>query len=154
MKASFVAMFLGFALFTTAASAADTEFVLPTVPELKQQIATVKTQLPGKRGISAADKQLVSGAIGRIERTLGDTTLYSSLSQSEQLSLVNDFTLIEGLYHGRGEQRMVCERSRRVGSNRINTTCKTAAQWEAERVQAREHLHTEAGRACTQVGCV
>ena len=153
MKLRFSAL-LALSLFASGlALAADAEISLPTIPELRQQLATVKQELPNKRGVSASDKTQVANAIERIESTLGDATLYSSLSQAQQTAIVNDFGLVEGVYHNRGDQRMVCERSRTIGSNRLQTTCKTAAQWEAIRVRSRQDLDSAAGRACTGPGC-
>lgn len=153
MKSRYSA-FLALSLFAAAiAFAADAELSLPTIPELRQQLATVKQELPNKRGVSENEKIQVSNAISRIESTLGDATLYSSLSQSQQTAIVNDFGLVEGVYHNRGDQRMVCERTKPVGSNRFQTNCKTAAQWEAIRKRSREQMEAESGRACTQMGC-
>lgn len=140
-------------LISGVAAGQNSAVSLPTVPELRKQVLTVKSRLATDRKISASDREKISGAVNRIEMNLGDTQLYSSLSAEVQVEIINDVSLIEGIATDRGDDRLVCKRGKTVGSNRISSVCHTAAHWAELRASSEEAVRREDNRACTTVGC-
>lgn len=143
-----VGLALGVALVPVRAN--EAAVVLPTVPELRQQIAGVKKDI-GK--LPAAQKVQVADAIARVESRLGGGNSYSVLSAEQQLDMVNDVALIRSARVSAENERVVCHRERAVGSNRISSICKTASEWAQLREVSRQQLHDTTSGACTGVGC-
>jgi hypothetical protein len=50
-----------------------------------------------------------------------------------------------------GEQKLICKQERKIGSNRLQRVCKTAAQIEKEREMARQRMDDQ--RACDMGSC-
>lgn len=50
-----------------------------------------------------------------------------------------------------GEDKLICKQERKIGSNRLQRVCRTAAQIEKERELARERMEDQ--RACTTGSC-
>lgn len=130
----------------------EASIALPTVPELRQQIQSAKATLSGGK-FSPLQREEAARAIARIETRLQGSDRYSVLSQAEQVDMVNDVSLLHGLLANAEDERMVCRREKPVGSNRISSVCKSAAEWERLRAKSRTNLEDSINRACTNVGC-
>lgn len=129
---------------------------LPTIPELRVQMAKLKTDLASPRNeYTNAQRAEMGNAIARIESRLGDRTTYASLTLDQQVAIVNDVSLLHSAVAARDQDdKMICEKSRKIGTNRISTMCRTAAQWAAIRKSSQDALNDEAFRACTGPGCI
>lgn len=125
---------------------------LPTVPELREQLKSVKAALSEGK-LSPLQRDEAGRAIARIETRLQGSDRYSVLSAAEQVDMVNDVSLLNGLMAGAENERMVCRREKPLGSNRISSVCKTAGEWERLRAKSRTNLEDSINRACTNVGC-
>lgn len=64
----------------------------------------------------------------------------AELTEEQQLSAFNTLEWIEATINQEYDNRLVCVREKKVGTNRISRTCRTAAQWEEAREHAREEL--------------
>jgi len=71
------------------------------------------------------------------------------LSVPDQLLLFNSLEEISAIVNKAEEERMVCERVRRVGSHRTENICKTVAQRRAEQQQSRHSLDSRDTRCLT-----
>lgn len=69
-----------------------------------------------------------------------DSRSYGELSADQRLQAFNALESISAIVNNEDDERMVCERVKTVGSNRIQRVCKTVAQREYEREQARDDL--------------
>lgn len=141
----------GLALSTLVGAARAEGVTLPTIPELRQQISDLQRDLPGDIKLDAAKKADIQAAIARIEQRIQGRDTYASMNDNEREAMVNDVGLIHAALANRDDDRLICKRDRAVGSNRITSTCATAAQWEAARKRAQEQLDAQS-RACNQAG--
>ncbi len=133
-------------------ASAEDSVSLPTIPELRQQLSQLQRDLPGDRKLSAEKKTEVQEAMARIEQRIQGRDIYASMSDSERTAMVNDVSLIHFALASKDDDRLICKQERKIGSNRMSSTCATAAQWEEAQRRAREELERNSG-ACTGGGC-
>lgn len=75
----------------------------------------------------------------------------TELSEADQIALVNSLETISGIVNRAEDDRLVCERTRQVGSNRPQTVCMTAGERRARREAAAKDLG-ERNAACLKAG--
>ena len=66
------------------------------------------------------------------------------------MAAFNTLEWIEAAINDSDDDRLVCRRERRIGSNRMTRVCKTVAQIEFERERARSQLLDRG--ACVDLG--
>src|SRR5690606_28003292 len=76
--------------------------------------------------------QLQQRVIGALDGRASTT----ELSPGDQVALFNDLEEISALVNKAEDERMICERTRPIGSNRPVSVCKTVAQRRLEREQS------------------
>lgn len=133
------------------AAAAEDSLSLPTIPELRQQLSQLQRDLPGDRALSADKKSEISAAMARIEQRIQGRDTYGSMDDAQRTEMVNDVSLIHFALANKDDDRLICKQERKIGSNRMSSTCATAAQWEEARKRSQEALDAQ-GRACNQTG--
>jgi hypothetical protein len=69
----------------------------------------------------------------KVDSLLKSVDKTTDLSELEQVQLFNSLEAIEAIVNAAEDDRMICERSKPVGSNRPVTVCKTVAQRREER---------------------
>lgn len=79
---------------------------------------------------------------GRVSRMLEGVTVTTELKELQRIDLFNDLEAIEAIVNSTEDDRMVCERSRPVGTNRTRTVCKTVAERRDEREAAQREMLT------------
>lgn len=92
------------------------------------------------KGLEPAKRDDLFVRQDRVMSLLAHKTFTTELSESEQIDLFNDLEAIEGIVNKAEDERMVCERSKPVGSNRPRTVCLTVAQRRAEREAAGKQM--------------
>jgi len=75
----------------------------------------------------------------------------NELAEADRVKLFNALEAIEATVNNERDEQMICEFTRRVGSNRVERVCKTYAQRAKEREVAEKELNRQS--ACTTVGC-
>ncbi|CAN5624818.1 hypothetical protein BH23PSE2_BH23PSE2_10110 [soil metagenome] len=109
----------------------------------KQQIVADLGE--GKRyaEIKPADLEKVRAALTRMDKVLSTTADTQSLDEWTKVSIFNDQELINTILTEAGEDsRVVCERTRKIGSQRMESTCKTVAERRRDRVASQDyHRH-------------
>ena len=60
------------------------------------------------------------------------------MNQNERVALLNLHSNLEEVVMGAADQQIICQRRHTVGTNFKRTTCKTRAEWRAERERASE----------------
>lgn len=75
----------------------------------------------------------------------------NELMEPDQVKLFNALEAIEATVNNERDEQMICEHTRRVGSNRVERVCKTYAQRAKEREVAEKELNRQS--ACTTIGC-
>lgn len=108
-----------------------------------QRAAVEGEMKPGGRfaEITDEDRAAVDAAFDRMARVLDGKATMDDLRQDDRVALVNDQELVNALLtRAKIDSRMVCKRERRVGSHRLTSTCRTAAEWKRASEQSREDI--------------
>ena len=108
-----------------------------------QRIAVEAEMVPGGRfaEISADARAQVGEAFDRMQAVLDGKSTMKELRQDDRVALINDQELINALLtQAKIDSRMVCKRERRVGSHRLTSTCRTAAEWKRASEKSREDI--------------
>jgi hypothetical protein len=95
------------------------------------------------RELSRFDRTQVIRSLDRIDAITRGKQSIAELSADERAELFNEQELINTLLtKAAADSRMVCTRSRPVGSNMIATTCKTVAERRQLRKESQEAMYT------------
>lgn len=62
------------------------------------------------------------------------------LNPRDRTEAFNILEWIEGTVNNTGDERVVCERTRKTGSNRMVRTCRTEREWREARERARRQM--------------
>lgn len=138
-KPLLLALLLAIFPYLPALASDDAALALPTIPELRKQMDSLKTN---PSTVPANKRSEVAYAIKRIENNLGDSTSYQELDARAHTEIVNDVALVQSVV-AQQEERLICKRERRLGTNRLESICKTKSQWEAFRNAAQDTLRNE-----------
>lgn len=125
-----------------AIAANDTPLDLEKVTMQQRQIRSDILASKGNyRGLSSASQSELLVRQDKLLRMLEGKQTADDLSEDERLTAFNDLEWIEAtLNKGEAGDRLICRRERTIGSNRVTRVCRTAAQLEAARELAREHI--------------
>lgn len=86
-------------------------------------------------------RRQVAEAFDRMETVLEGKATMKDLRQDDRVALINDQELINVLLtQAKIDSRQVCKREKRVGSHRLTSTCRTAAEWKRASEQSREDI--------------
>jgi hypothetical protein len=141
---------LAFALAMTgwqaSASLAAEAAAGPELAHFPVQRRAIETDLAAGeryRELSRFDRAQVIDSLDRIDAITRDRQSIAELSADERAELFNQQDLINTLLTKAAEDsRMVCTRSRPVGSNMIATTCKTVAERRQLRDESQKAMYT------------
>lgn len=86
------------------------------------------------KGLEADKRDGLFARQDRVMRLLEGKTNTTELSEADQIAVFNDLEGISAIINNAEDDRMICERSKPVGSNRPKTVCLTVQQ----RREARE----------------
>jgi hypothetical protein len=151
-------MLLASASFSAMAGpAGDTPVLVDTRADLiREQQATIRQDLTAKRGrykdMEPATAQRLISEQDKALRLLEGKTSSKELSRQDQVALFNALEAVSAIVNRAEEERMVCERVRRTGSNVSETICKTVAQRRAERELAGSSLNRR-NSLCVTADC-
>jgi len=91
--------------------------------------------------ISDDARKQVREAFDRMQSVLAGKSSMDELRQDDRVALMNDQELVNALLtQAKVDSRMVCKREKRVGSHRLTSTCRTAAEWKRASEQSREDI--------------
>lgn len=137
---------LAIGLLSTAAGArAASSVVLPAFDTAKvvaeqQQIRRDADARTGRyKTMTSEKRERLFNEQNRLLSVI-DSHDYKDLNSEQRLQAFNSLEAISGLLNNEDDERMVCERVKTVGSNRVDRVCMTVAQRELSRERARENL--------------
>jgi hypothetical protein len=84
---------------------------------------------------------------GKVASLLAGKKATTELSEQDQIVVFNELEAIEGILNQAEDDRMICQRTKPVGSNRPKTVCMTAAERRAQREAAEKDMSTR-NQAC------
>lgn len=91
--------------------------------------------------ISQDKRRDVRAALDRIEDRLERAGSVAALSERDKAELFNDQEVVNTILTQAGEDsRMVCERTKKVGSHRTHTICETVAERRRKHEQTQDAL--------------
>lgn len=76
----------------------------------------------------------------RLLAILGAKENASELNARDRTEAFNILEWIEATINNTGDERIVCERTRKTGSNRMVRTCRTEREWQEARERARRQM--------------
>ncbi len=76
----------------------------------------------------------------RVLRTIDGKETSEQLTEDQRMAVFNDLEWIEAAINKAEGERMVCERRKKLGSNRTERVCMTVAQQQEMRERARQEL--------------
>lgn len=156
MRSFFMTVVLAALCFTAVAAPPRAPFDAQAVLAQQKQI---RAQIDANQGdygkLNPATRKEVIERQDKLTKLLADRT-YEQLSEAEQDEARMDMAWIE--FAGKtDDDRLVCERVRSIGSNRIERVCKTVAQRREERELGKQNAdRAMQGRnltTCPPQGC-
>ncbi len=110
---------------------------IEAIREQQQQIRLGVQERKGDyKDMSEADRSKILAEQAKVERLTQGKTSTSDLDERSRMELFNSLETIKAIVTSAEDDRMVCERVKRTGSNRPERVCKTVAQRRAEREDA------------------
>jgi hypothetical protein len=139
--------FLFLLLFSGAALAARSQAAPSATADpagfAGQRAAVEAEMVAGGRFAEITDeaRTQVGEAFDRMQAVLAGKASLDELRQGDRVALINDQELINALLtRAKTDSRMVCKREKRVGSHRLTSTCRSAAEWKRASEKSREDL--------------
>jgi hypothetical protein len=130
------------ALGLGAAHANPSEKILAETDAAKivQQQTEVQFDVKARRGayrdMEGRDRERLLLVQQRVINALEGRVSTNELAPTDRIALFNDLEEISALVNKAEDERMVCERTRPIGSNRPVNICKTVAERRLEREQS------------------
>jgi hypothetical protein len=148
---------LGVGCAVQAVANDEQPIVVDTRAELiRAQQETIRSEALGKKGryrdMEPATRDRLFQVQDQVFASLEGKSSSKELNAQDQVTLFNALEEISAIVNAAEENRMVCERVRRVGSHRYENVCKTVAQRRLERDTARNSLGNRDSR-CLTAGC-
>jgi hypothetical protein len=131
---------LTFALAMTGAmstvSANEVHPNLDAVAILDQQ-RQIRVDVEGRKGrykdMPSVERETLLREQDKVFHLLRDRTAITDLPESERIVVFNSLESISSIVNREPDGKLVCERTRKVGSNRTETVCMTESQRRARR---------------------
>jgi hypothetical protein len=132
---------LALLLATTSTLAMAGSMDLETIRTQQREIRKGATAREGIYARMATDKrdELIVRQ-DRLFKLLEGKKTSDELGESERLEAFNELEWIEATINQEPDERMVCRREKKLGSNRISQVCRTAAEEAQQREEARKRL--------------
>ena len=111
--------------------------------DFRQQAQALRTEMAagGKYAkLSPSDQARVGKQLDRLQGIYDKRADGGSMSNLDQVALVNASEEINAVLSGDEDQKMVCEQVRKLGSNRTEKICLTVAQRNAAREAAKADM--------------
>ncbi|RPE76997.1 hypothetical protein EDC50_2250 [Vulcaniibacterium tengchongense] len=143
----FFLLFAALGLLALGQAAAANEGGTDSEAILAQQRQIRAEAMAGKgrfKDLDPARRSELFAQQDEVTRLLTGTSRTSELSETDRIAVFNALEAVEAIVNQAEDERMVCERHKPVGSNRLQTVCKTVAQRRAER----EAASTRGGVQC------
>lgn len=129
----------------------DASAILAQQQEIR---ADVERRKGAYKDMSTADRETLMREQDKVFELLRDRTAVTDLGERDRIVVFNALESIEGIVNRAQDEKMVCERTRKVGSNRTETVCMTAAERRARReADAKELGNRNAGCIRQGEGC-
>ena len=124
-------LFVAMSSFATHASAPEFALDATSAEDFRQQAQQLRSEMAagGKyANLAPADQARVGKQLDRLQKLYDKRAAGGSVSNADQVALVNASEEINAALSGDEDQRMVCEQVRKLGSNRTEKVCLTVAQ--------------------------
>jgi hypothetical protein len=117
----------------------------------QRQIRAEVEQRSGRyKEMPAAERETLLREQDKVFSLLRDRSAITDLPESERIVVFNSLESISAIVNREPDEKLVCERTRKVGSNRTETVCMTAAERAARREAASKMADRNA--ACLRAG--
>jgi hypothetical protein len=155
---SLKSLIVGFALsFACAAAFASTDPQQLTIRDIVTQQTQLRAQVTAGKGafkdMSKAERAALVERQDRVIQMLGGSETLDDMAPDQRTIVFNDLEWIKAAVTKAEDDRMVCEYTRAVGSNRMKSVCMTAKQQRDLQERTRSSLNR--GQMCGEsaLGC-
>ncbi len=126
----------------SVAEAADPAAPFDVATVVAQQQKIRLDAQSGDGGFSELPAQTRSQLLERQKALLGliEGRSYEQLDEQQRLQATQEIAWIDGIAKQAADERLVCERTKAIGSNRTERVCKSARQRREERETARDAM--------------
>ncbi len=106
----------------------------PAILAQQRQIRVEVEQRSGRyKELPAAERETLLREQDKVFTLLRDRNAITDLPESERIVVFNSLESISSIVNRAPDEKLVCERTRKVGSNRTETVCVTESQRRARR---------------------
>lgn len=117
------------------------------VSDIVQQQTRLRAEVEAGKGpfeeLPVAKRKELLTKQENILRSLEGMESIDDLGAEQRVEVEADLAWIEALVAAANDERMICHREKTIGSNRTTRVCRTAAQVERARAQARQQVTTD-----------
>ncbi len=122
------------AVLTAASAQAHPNLEAAAIRSQQQQIRADAEARTGRyKDMPDAKRNDLFRRQGQVEGLLGNVQSTTELDETRRIQLFNNLEAISAIINAAEDERMICERTKLVGTNRPTTVCKTEAQRRHER---------------------
>ena len=115
----------------------DTRIETTSVPAIIENLDNIDTALaandPRLAALSEKDKQDLAKHKEKVRALLSGKQTLDELQLRDRVAAFNSLEVIHGIVTGNREDRVICRREHKLGSNRPQTNCMTAKEREEAR---------------------
>ena len=110
--------------------------------QFREQAATLRTEMDkGKYSdLSRGDKKAIDKRLVELDALYVKRSTGAKIKDADAIALVNASSEINSLLAGNGDEKLVCEQVKMVGSNRSTKVCMTSAAREARRREDQKEM--------------
>ena len=127
-----------------------------TVQDIVKQQNQLRAQaMAGKgpfKGMAKRERDEMVTHQDRVLTMIGDRKDLDGMSTDQRTELYNELQWIDATLAKAQDERMICEQTRSVGSNRVQSVCMTAAQRERLRQRAQSEMQKPMNCATNDLG--
>lgn len=115
-----------------------------TIRDIVKQQTALRAQVAAGKGpfkdMEKRDREEMIAHQDRVLQMIGDRQTIDDMPADQRTELFNELQWIDATVAKAQDERMVCEYTRSVGSNRMQSVCMTAAQRQKLRDRAQSEL--------------
>jgi hypothetical protein len=122
------------AAWPVAASEIHPNLDATAILDQQRQLRVEVEQRSGRyKDLPAAERETLLREQDKVFTLLRDRSAVTDLPEADRIVVFNSLESISAIVNRAPEEKLVCERTRKIGSNRTETVCMTAAERRARR---------------------
>ncbi len=142
IRKSLIAVALGLTLLLPVHASSNSS--LPEFEQIRTQQAQIRVGVQSGTGIykdmTSTDRDRLLQSQSVVLTTIEGKSSAADLTENQRIEVFNSLEQIEAIINKAEDDRVVCQKTTTVGSNRKTRVCATVAEMRAARERARDEL--------------